>query len=180
MTKLQFAYNIRFELPLQPESAAAVAAKFLKTLDSLSRIDALFTDWRIIDPQRRSSRPLAEVRPQVPGIVARNVARDEEGPSPEEGYYASAAVGKFEDPKSAGFSVHAGGKLENYGKLEFGSWRVRPDPSDCDLSALSGSAAGDQCGVATELGLRHPIQDGLLRSSALSWRAALSLHLLPY
>lgn len=129
MTKLQFAYNIRFELPLQPESAAAVAAKFLKTLDSLSRIDALFTDWRIIDPHGRSSRPLAEVRPQVPAIVARNVARDEEGPSPEEGYYASAAVGKFEDPKSAGFSVHAGGKLENYGKLEFGSWRVRPDPA---------------------------------------------------
>jgi Immunity protein 52 len=129
MTTLQFDYNIRFDFPRQPESAAAVAEKFLKTLDSLSSIDALFTDWRIIDPHGRSSRPLAEVRPQVPAIVARNVVRDEEGPSPEEGYHASASVGIFEDPRSAGFSVRAGGKLDNYGKLEFGSWRVTPDPA---------------------------------------------------
>jgi hypothetical protein len=129
MTPLEYDYNIRFDFPRRPESAPAVAEKFLKTLDSLSRIDAFFTDWRIINTRGRSSRPLAEVRSEFPAIVARNVVRDDQGPSPEEGYHASAAVGKFEDPRSADFSVRAGGKLENYGKLEFGSWRVRPDPA---------------------------------------------------
>lgn len=127
MTPLEYDYNIRFDFPRRPESAAAVTEKFLKTLDSLSRIDAFFTDWRIINSRGRSSRPLAEVRSEFPAIVARNVVRDDHGPSPEEGYHASAAVGKFEDPKSASFRVRAGGKLENYGKLEFGSWRVTPD-----------------------------------------------------
>jgi hypothetical protein len=129
MNPLEYDYNIRFEFPRRPESAAAVAERFLKTLDSLSRIDAFFTNWQIINPRGRSSRPLAEVRPQVPAIVARNVVRDDQGPSPEDGYHASAAVGKFEDPRSAGFSVRAGGKSENYGNLEFGSWRVTPDPA---------------------------------------------------
>jgi hypothetical protein len=127
MTQLQFAYRIRFDFPRQPESPAAVAEKFLKTLDSLSRTDAFFTDWEIIDSRGRSSPPLAKVRSEFPAIVARNVVRDDEGPSPEEGYHASATVGKFEDPKSATFRVRAGGKLENYGHLEFGSWRVMPD-----------------------------------------------------
>jgi hypothetical protein len=129
MTKLQFDYNIRFELPRQPESAAAVAEKVLKTLDSLSSIDVFFSDWEIINARGRSSRPLPEVRPEFPGIVARNVVRDDHGPSPEEGYHASASVGEFEDPKSATFRVRAGGILRNYGQLEFGSWRVRPDPA---------------------------------------------------
>lgn len=127
MTQLQFDYDIRFHFPRQPESAAAVAEKFLKTLDSLGRTDAFFTDWEIINSRGRSSRPLAEVRSEFPAIVARNVVRDDHGPSPEEGYHASASVGKFEDPKSATFRVRAGGKLENYGHLEFGSWRVTPD-----------------------------------------------------
>jgi hypothetical protein len=128
MTKLQFAYRIRFDFPRRPESAAAVAERFLNTLDSLSRIDGLFADWEVIDPRGRSSRPLAEARPQVPAIVARNVVRDDHGPSPEDGYHASAMVGELDDPKSARFHVRAGGKSENYANLEFASYKVTPDP----------------------------------------------------
>jgi hypothetical protein len=129
MKRLEYDHNIRFEFPRRLESAAAVAERFLKTLDSLSRTDALFADWNVDDFRGRASRPLVEVRSQVPAIVARNVVRDDQGPSPEDGYHASAAVGKFEDPRSASFAVRAGGKSENYGKLEFGSWRVMPDPA---------------------------------------------------
>jgi hypothetical protein len=129
MMPLEYDYNIRFNFPPLPESAVAVAEKFVKTLDSLSRIDALFTAWRVIDSRGRSSRPLAEVRSQVPGIVARNVVRDDQGPSPEEGYHASAMVGELDDPRSADFSVRAGGKFENYGSLEFGSYKVTTDPA---------------------------------------------------
>jgi hypothetical protein len=104
-----------------------VAEKFLKTLDSLSRVDPPFTDWRIINSRGRSSRPLAEVRAEFPAIIAQNVVRDDEGPSPEEGYHASAMAGEFKSPKSAAFRVRAGGGLENYGNLQFGSWDVKPD-----------------------------------------------------
>jgi hypothetical protein len=129
MMQLEYDYNVRFDFLRRPESAGAVAEKFLRTLDSLSRTDALFTDWVIINSRGRSSRPLSKVRAEFPAIVAQNVVRDDEGPSPEEGYHASAMVGEFDGPKSAAFQVRAGGKLENYGKLEFGSWRVTPDPA---------------------------------------------------
>jgi Immunity protein 52 len=129
MTELQFAYHIGFDFPRRPESAAVVAERFLKTLDSLSRIDALFADWEVSDPHGRASRPLAEARPQIPVIVARNVVRDDYGPSPQDGYHASASVGEIHDPKSVNFRVRAGGKSENCGNLEFASWRVRPDPA---------------------------------------------------
>jgi hypothetical protein len=58
MTQLQFTYRIRFDFPRQPESPAAVAEKFLKTLDSLSRTDAFFTDWEIIDSLRTFFTPV--------------------------------------------------------------------------------------------------------------------------
>jgi hypothetical protein len=127
MTPLQFAYDLRFDFPRQLEKPVAVAEKFLKTLDSLSRVDPPFTDWRIINSRGRSSRPLAEVRAEFPAIIAQNVVRDDEGPSPEEGYHASAMAGEFKSPKSAAFRVRAGGGLENYGNLQFGSWDVKPD-----------------------------------------------------
>jgi hypothetical protein len=127
MTGLQFDYQIRFVFPRQAESPAAVAEKFLNTLDSLSRNDALFTDWEINNTRGRSSHPLGDVRAEFAAIVAQNVVRDDHGPSPQEGYHANASVGEFEDPKSATFTVRAGGILGNYGKLEFGSWRVTQD-----------------------------------------------------
>jgi hypothetical protein len=129
MMQLEYDYNIRFDFLRRPESAGAVAEKFLRTLDSLSRTDALFTDWTVTNSRGRSSRPLAEVRAEFPAIVAQNVVRDDEGPAPEEGYHASAMVGEFDSPESAAFRVRAGGKLENYGKLEFGSWKVTPNPA---------------------------------------------------
>jgi hypothetical protein len=129
MTPLQFAYDLRFDFPRQHERPAAMADKFLRTLDSLSRTDPLFTNWEIINSRGRWSRPLSEVRAEFPAIVARNVVRDDEGPAPEEGYHASASVGKLDDPKSASLRVRAGGKLENYGNFQFGSWKVRPDPA---------------------------------------------------
>jgi Immunity protein 52 len=129
MIQLEYDYNVRFDFPRRPESADAVAEKFLRALDSLSRGDAFFRDWRIINSRGRWSRPLAEVRAEFPAIVARNVVYDDEGPAPEEGYHASAMLGELDSPKSAAFSVRSGGKLENYGKLEFGSWKVTPDPA---------------------------------------------------
>jgi hypothetical protein len=50
MSELEFNYNIRASLRPKPESPALLGAKFLQTLDALSRIDpAIFTNWQVMD-----------------------------------------------------------------------------------------------------------------------------------
>jgi hypothetical protein len=45
MSELEFEYHIRASLRPKPESPAVLGAKFLQTLDALSRIDpAIFTN----------------------------------------------------------------------------------------------------------------------------------------
>ena len=85
------------------------------------------------DSRRRASHPLAKVRPQLADVVARNVVRDDQGPSPEDGYHASAGVGKVDDPRGASFAVRAGGKSKNYGKLENRVVEGDAGPGDCDV-----------------------------------------------
>jgi len=59
----EYDYRIRSAFPAQPESPAAIGAKFLATLDALSRADPIFADWMVSDLQAFATSPIAEARP---------------------------------------------------------------------------------------------------------------------
>lgn len=50
MSNLNFSYGIRSNLPAHPESPASIGAKFVNTLEALSRIDLMvFPNWEVMD-----------------------------------------------------------------------------------------------------------------------------------
>jgi hypothetical protein len=127
-----YSYFIRSGWPERVETPAAIGAKFVKTLDALSRIDAIFATWRVFDnlfdTRRVSLLSLADARSRIAAIVENNVTRDEFGKtSLVRGYRAKARAGPFRDPRSVTFSVTAGGRYENGTELEFGEYDVAPD-----------------------------------------------------
>jgi hypothetical protein len=129
-----YRYFIRSGWPERVEAAAAIGAKFVKTLDALSRIDAIFATWRVFDnlfdTWRVSLLSLADARSRIAAIVENNVTRDEFGKaSLVRGYHAKARAGPFRDPRSVTSSVTAGARYENGTKLEFGEYDVAPDPA---------------------------------------------------
>jgi hypothetical protein len=128
--EIGFHYNIRSQLQASPEGPASLGAKFVDTLDALSRINPLFVDWRVFDCRGRALQPLAQARSHIGTIIEGNVVRDDLGKaSPESGYHAIGSAGKFKDPKSVNFLVEAGGKVEGEAVFELGEWDVVPDPS---------------------------------------------------
>ena len=61
-------------------------------------------------------------------VIENNVVHDDsDQPSPVYGYHAHALAGGFKDPRSVGFTVHAGGKFAGRAVLEFGEYDVAPD-----------------------------------------------------
>jgi hypothetical protein len=127
-----YRYFIRSGWPERVETSAAIAGKFVKTLDALSDIDAIFATWRVFDylfdTRKVSLLSLAEARSRIAQIVEDNVPRSESGkPSLVHGYRAKASAGAFRDPRSVNFNVTAGGRRENGTTLEFGEYDVAPD-----------------------------------------------------
>jgi Immunity protein 52 len=123
-----YTYFIRSGWPEHFESTAVIATKFLKTLDRLSGLDPIFARWAIFDARAVSSLSLAVARSRMTAIIEDNVARDDfDQPALVYGYHASAAAGKFKDPRSANLRVRAGGRYENGAVLEFGDYDVAPD-----------------------------------------------------
>jgi hypothetical protein len=124
MTKApHYKYFIRSKWPRRLETPAVIGAKFLKTLDSLSSIDPVLSDWKIDDFPNPSSGdeitdslnmkavPLAVARPRMTEIIENYVRRDDAyEPDPDWGYHASAATSEFSGPSAASISVDAGGK----------------------------------------------------------------------
>lgn len=103
MTELAFTYSIRSELPAHAEKPAALSRKFLTTLDTLSAIDPVFTDWQVMDYPARDSFPLATVRPGMPTLIEKNAKRDDwRVPHPEWGY----SLGGYTDTTDPTRSMH--------------------------------------------------------------------------
>jgi hypothetical protein len=123
-----YRFFIRSGWPELIEAPAAIGAKFLRTLDELSVADSIFATWKVFDARDVSSLPLTQARSRIAAIVENNVARDDvDKPSLVNGYRISALAGKFRDPRSVSFTVKAGGRYENYTKVEFGEYDVAPD-----------------------------------------------------
>ena len=100
----------------------------MNTLDTLSRIDPLCANWRIIDAHNVSSSSLDVVRSRIADIIENNVARDDVGaPDPDFGYYASARTKKDNDSRNVSFGIEAGGHRSSRAALDFGDYKVPPD-----------------------------------------------------
>jgi hypothetical protein len=54
-----FRFSIYYEVPRRGETPAVIGAKFLQTLDALSRIDPLLARWKVLHPGVRAARPRA-------------------------------------------------------------------------------------------------------------------------
>lgn len=86
MNERPFRTGIYYGLPRRRETPAVIGAKFLHSLDALSRIDPLFAKWNVLDRPALASLPLAVARPRIATIVENNVVRDDDGqPEPELG-----------------------------------------------------------------------------------------------
>jgi hypothetical protein len=70
-------FTIHYRLPRRQETPAVIGAKLPDSLDALSRIDPLFTDWKILDPLAMASLPLAIARTRISTIVENNIVRDD-------------------------------------------------------------------------------------------------------
>jgi hypothetical protein len=124
------------------ETPAAIGAKFLETLDSLSRIDPVLSDWIIADfPNPRSGDPitdsenmkaipLASARMRIAEIIENYVRRDDANePDPDCGYHAFAATSELGGPRVADIRINAGGKYKD-GDTDFGFGERYIEPPD--------------------------------------------------
>jgi hypothetical protein len=124
-----YCYFIRSGWPERTDTPAAIGAKFLKTLDTLSGIDPIFSSWEIFDARNVSSLPLSAARPRMAAIVENDVARNDlDEPSPlYRGYHANAMAGEFRHPRSVTIGVNAGGRDTRTARslnLEITMWRL--------------------------------------------------------
>ena len=169
MSNLNFSYGIRSNLPAHPESPASIGAKFVNTLEALSRIDLMvFPNWEVMDFPARDSLPLAAARPRIAAIIDNNVSRDDFGqPEPYGGYSAGAYTSHSFSPHGMNLRIRAG-------------VRYVPRSSGGDVSSLQGRAARDQRDLASRLGLRLCLQDGLRQGATVPRRRVVSLFALPH
>ena len=62
MNEHPFRFSISYEMPRRGETPAVIGAKFLHTLEALSRIDPLLARWKVRDRPTLTSVPLADAR----------------------------------------------------------------------------------------------------------------------
>lgn len=131
MNKVEFAYSIRSDLPASSESPTSIGAKFLETLDALSRIDpTIFTNWQLIDLRAASSLPLAAARSHIADMITKNVSRDErDEPDLSNGYRGCAFTDKVVRSRQITLTILTGGTYQGDVWLETGDWNVLPDPA---------------------------------------------------
>lgn len=131
MNQIAFNYSIRSGLPFDSENSASIGAKFVDTLEALTRIDStIFTNWEITDIPAMMSQPLASARLRIADIIENNVSRDDfREPNPDYGYSAVAFSDNVVSPRRVYLRIHTGGKFERTTCLETGDWKVLPDPA---------------------------------------------------
>jgi hypothetical protein len=129
MNQSPFRFSIYYERPRRGETPAVIGAKFLRTLDALSRIDPLLARWKVLDRPARASIPLADARPRIVTIVEGNVVRDDEGgPEPESGYTAIGVTDTAIPSRIVTFRVKAGGLVRDEMMLHVGGILHPTDP----------------------------------------------------
>lgn len=131
MSKLAFEYSIRSDLPPRPEDPAALGARFLNTLDALSRTDPnVFHDWEIISYPAAASLPLETARPRIASIIEKAAYRNDlREPQPQYGYSAGALVINADKSRNISVRINTGGTTKGDTSLETGCWNVFPDPA---------------------------------------------------
>jgi hypothetical protein len=111
MNKDALHYSVRSSLPAGPEKPAAIGAKFLNTLDALTRFDPLFANWEVMDYLRRASVPLATARARIAAIIENNVQRDDwRRPQPDQGYTAGALTDATDGSRMMHLTINVGGQ----------------------------------------------------------------------
>src|SRR5580692_10155761 len=126
--QMNYHFFIRSRWRGRSETTTAISEKFIETLDALSAIDPIFTDWQVFNNRDMSSFSLASARSLVAAAIESNVVRDDfDRPSTDDGYHATAMAGTFKDPQSVTFKADAGGKFNGGTKLAFGHHDVTPD-----------------------------------------------------
>jgi hypothetical protein len=129
MDERTFSFTVHYQLSRHRETPAAIGAKFLDTLDALSRIDPLFADWEVLDYPAMASLPLALARPRIAAIVENNVVRDKRNePQPESGYKATGMTANVIRSRIVKFRVRAGGLTEDEMGLYVGDPLYPTDP----------------------------------------------------
>jgi hypothetical protein len=140
MNKNPFRFGIYYELPRRGESPAVIGAKFLRTLDALSRIDPLLATWKVLDRPILASLPLAEARPRMTAIVENFVVLDDDRrPEPESGYTAIGQTDNAIPSRIVTLRVHAGGLARDEMMLDVGGILHPTDPLMVKYSLFRGA-----------------------------------------
>jgi hypothetical protein len=131
MNRAGFKYSIHSELPFGSESPASIGAKFVETLDALSRVDpTVFTNWEVTDIPAMTSQPLPVARSRIAEIVENNVSRDQlREPDPGYGYSAVAHTDTVDASRRIYIRIRTGGEPERVVSLQTSEWNVLPDPA---------------------------------------------------
>jgi hypothetical protein len=133
MTSTNYRYFVRGHWAgSADEKPAVTGAKFLRTIDALSAIDPLFTDWQftgtwqIPEEHRSSFIPLAVGRDRIVDIVESGVYIDDfNKPCPEYGHSVHATAGA-RGPRRVAFTAST--KRQNF-DLSFGEYNLASDLS---------------------------------------------------
>jgi hypothetical protein len=121
MTELFYKYFIRSGWNGRVETPAALGAKFVKTLDSLSGVDPIFANWELGSAFDSPTVPLDEARSDIASLIEDCVSRnDYDRPDPYYGYHPKALAGESRDARSVIFHLDAGGEHDGSTKLAFG------------------------------------------------------------
>lgn len=126
-----YTYHIRSGWKGRVETPAALGAKFVKTLDALSRVDPIFANCELAAAFDSPTVPLDEARSNIADLIEDCVSRDDyKEPDPYFGYHPKALAGGSRDARSVIFSLDAGGEVEGGTDMTFGFFsNVRPDPA---------------------------------------------------
>jgi Immunity protein 52 len=140
MNENPFSFEIYYGLPRRQETPAVIGAKFLDTLDALSRIDPLFANWKVLDLPAMASLPLAVARTRIATVVENNVFRNKrEEPVPESGYSAIGVTDNVIPSRTVKLSVRAGALFADEMMLEFGRVLSPTDPQIVEYGMFRGA-----------------------------------------
>lgn len=131
MTPMNYCYFVRGQWAgPADEKPAVTGAKFLQTLDSLSRIDPLFSgwqinrNWKIAEDEEPRLIPLDKARTHIVEIVEKGIAHNDFGkPTPGYGYSVLAIAGA-RGPRKVAFVARTG--LQFF-ELSFGEHNIASD-----------------------------------------------------
>ena len=132
MNETSFLYAIWLMRSQLRETPAVIGQKFLDTLDALSAIDPLFTDWKVLDYVALEAIPLAAARPRITALVESNVVRDSyDQPTPKSGYGAIGVTNNAKKSRIVAFTANAGAAYpgRNAVHLDIGDPLAPTDPA---------------------------------------------------